>query len=104
MRVELSDGLKAMKEVYQRHGYLLAPKNKSKTAEFEFWKWAFLGVFHWSSQGSWESMLSSGSVTVNFFTIQRHLMVTPDQNLLRGWKVCIGPLLLNWSIMRKDLT
>ncbi|UBB18348.1 hypothetical protein [Comamonas odontotermitis] len=99
--MKLSTELQERKRAFQGYGYLMEAKSAWRFIEWRAFKRNVLFGWNLSRNGPWETLKASGTATVNYFVIQRLLMISKDGELLQGWQIVLGPLLVNFSVMKE---
>lgn len=95
---QLPEELHALREDFRAKGLLLKATTTPWIFERERRKWWFVFLFHRSTQGTWESFKANGVVQINYFAIQRIVVLAPDKSLRKGYQLVIGPLLFSWAL------
>lgn len=98
----LSPEMQALKERYQKHGYLLKGKGRNWEKDFSTKKNVFMWAVNLASHGGWDFLKANGWVTTPYFAVMKAVILPPEQDyLLSCWNIVIGPLFIQYAKMPK---
>lgn len=102
-RLKTQEQMEKLRASYQALGYLQMPSRKDWMHEIRLPGGCLVVAVNWGGD-CWETFKASGTVYVNYFAIQRMVMLSDDvdNTTLKVWQLLVGPLRLNWAFIREQ--
>lgn len=98
----LSPEMQALKERYQKHGYLLKGKGRNWEKDFSTKKHIRMFGVNLASHGGWDFLKANGWVTTPVAAVMKAVFLLPEEDvLLSCWNIVIGPLFIQYAKMPK---